>query len=445
MRKNDIVEIVITGMTDDGDGVGRVDNLAVFVPYTIVGETVRAVIVKVLKRYAYGKLLEVVRPSEHRIKAECEYFYQCGGCSLWHMSYESECEYKRNKVEDCLRRIGGIDVEVSETVKADSVYGYRNKNQFPVTPDGIGMYARRSHRLIKTEGCLIAAPFCKTVTETVGKWMKDFGVTAYDEKTGAGTVRNVYTRSGDKGILVCIVTSGKKLPHSAELTDALLDTVLDIAGIVQNINPKKTNTILGNKTKTIYGDGVLEDGIGDVRFKISPLSFYQVNKEQTLKLYGLVKEFLGLSGGETVWDIYCGIGTIGQFIAKDAKRIVGVEIVPDAVDNAKENAGLNGIANADYYCGKAEELASGLLQKYGRPDAIILDPPRKGCDEQLLKTVCDSGAERVVYVSCKPSTLARDLRYLEDNGYKTVKAVPVDMFPRTAHVETVVLMSRVKD
>lgn len=440
MKKNDIFEIEITGITDDGDGVGRAEGMAVFVPYALMDETVRVLIVKVLKNYAVAKLMEVIKPSEARLKSECEYFYKCGGCQFWNLDYETELLYKKKKVEDCLKRIGGIDVLVEDTKGSKKVKGYRNKGQFPVSADGTGIYQKHSHRVIDTKACLIQDKASMEVLECVRQWMKDFNIEPYNEEVGKGVVRHIYTRSGDSGILVCLVTNTGKIKNADQLIKMLTERVEGISGIIQNINDKKTNVVLGRKFNTLWGKDYIIDSLGDVKFKISPRSFYQVNKKQTEVLYSVARDFAGLTGCEVVWDLYCGIGTIGQFMAKGAKKIVGIEVVPEAIENAKENAKINNIQNAEYYCGTAEEIAPKL--KGERPDVVILDPPRKGCEESLLRAVAKAAPWKIVYISCKPSTLARDLRILEDLGYKTKCVQPVDMFPRTCHVECCVLLCR---
>lgn len=440
MKKNDIFEIEITGITDEGDGVGRAEGMAVFVPYALPGEVVRVIIVKVLKTYAFGKLMEVIKPSEDRIKAECEYFYKCGGCRFWNVEYKKELEYKGQKVKDCLERIGKIFVDVEDTIGCENCKEYRNKGQFPVTDDGIGIYAQHSHRVIDMEKCLIQGGENPDVLAAVREWMTEFDVEPYNEENHSGCVRHIYTRSGDSGVLVCIVTRTDQIPAGKELVDILKKRVSGLSGVVHNINPKQTNVVLGREFRTLWGKDFIIDSIGDKKFKISPLSFYQVNSRQTKVLYDKVLEFAQLSGREVVWDLYCGIGTIGQYLADKTRKIVGIEVVPQAIENAKENAKLNGIENAEYFCGAAEDMAHKL--KGERPDVVILDPPRKGCEESLLKTVANTKAKRIVYVSCKPSTLARDLKILADLGYEVKAVQPVDMFPRTHHVETVALLDR---
>ncbi len=442
MKKNDIFEIEITGTTDDGDGVGRMDGMAVFVPYALLGERVRAIIVKVMKSYAFGKLLEVIEPSPYRIKAECEYFYKCGGCRFWNTEYEKEMEYKTQKVKDCLMRLGKISAEVKNVIGCSEIRGYRNKGQFPVSKDGIGIYAQNSHRVIDMNRCIIQGDENPRVLAAVRRWMSEYGILPYDEETGKGLIRHIYTRNGDSGCVVSIVATSEKTPFLEKLVEILKAEVDELSGVLLNINNKKTNVVLGKNFVTLWGKDYIIDSIGDLKFKISPHSFYQVNKKQTKVLYDKVKEFANLSGKETVWDLYCGTGTIGQYLAHSAKKVVGIEVVPEAIQNAEENMKLNGIKNAEYYCGTAEEMAPRLKKE--KPDVVILDPPRKGCEESLLKTVSRTKTKRIVYVSCKPSTLARDLRMLENLGYRTEIVQPVDMFPRTPHVETVALLTKCK-
>lgn len=443
MKKNDIVEIEITGTTDEGMGVGRANGIAVFVPYALPGEIIRAIIIKVAKSYLVGKLLDVVKPSPNRVKSECEFFYKCGGCQFWNVQYETELEYKRQLVEDCIKRIGNIDVEVPQVLGGRDCKGYRNKGQFPVSIDGIGIYAAKSHRVIDVDRCIIQDETNPHVLACVREWMKKYNIEAYCEETDTGVIRHIYTRNGCGGLMVCIVTRTEELLHSEELVKALHDVLGEkISGILQNVNKAKTNVVLGKTFKTLWGDDYLIDNIGEYKFKISPLSFYQVNNAQTVVLYNKAMEYAGLTGKETLWDMYCGIGTIGQYMSKGAAKIVGVEIVEDAVRNARENARFNGIENAQYFCGAAEEVAPKLLEKGLKPDVVVLDPPRKGCDIKLLETVASVAPQRIVYVSCKPSTLARDLKILDSYGYNTIKVQPVDLFPRTSHVECCVLLCK---
>lgn len=441
MQKNDIVEILITGMTDDGSGVGRAENTVVFVPYALMGEVVRAIIIKVGKSYCAGKLLEVIKPSKERQKADCDCFYFCGGCSYRNVSYKEELSYKENCVRDCIERIGKIKTNVLPII-GGSREEYRNKAQFPVTNEGAGLYARRSHRIIDTDECKIQNKEAQIILRAVKEFMKETGVSGYNEAEDAGVIRNVYTRTGGGKTLVCIVTRTEEIPHCTGLIEKIKATNVPLWGILQNVNPSKTNVILGKKMKTLFGSDFMIDNIGSRKFKISPFSFYQVNPKQTKVLYDTVKNFLGNTKNEVVWDIYCGIGTIGQYAAFDAKMLVGIEIIPEAVKNAEENAKLNKIKNYKYYAGAAEALAPKLVKSGLAPAAVILDPPRKGCEKKLLDATAAVSPKKIVYVSCKPSTLARDLAYLEEKGYKTELVRPVDMFPATPHVECVVLLTK---
>lgn len=442
MNKNEIYEIEITGITDDGMGVGRAGAFAVFVPYALLGEKVRVIIIKVLKSYAIGKILDVIKPSENRIKAECEYFYQCGGCCFFNASYEEELLYKKKIVEDSIKRIAGIDFDIPNVLGARECLNYRNKAQFPVSDAGIGIYAKKSHRVIDMDKCLIQSEDTEKIISAVRKWMKEENISAYNEESHSGCIRHIYTRSGNSEIMVVIVTKDEEIKNKELLIKYLKEADGKIVSIMQNINSKRTNVVLGDKLKLLWGKDYIIDNIGELKFKISPFSFYQVNNAQTKVLYDLAKKFSLVTKDDVVWDMYCGIGSVGQFAAKNAKKIVGVEIVESAVINAKENAKLNNLNNTEYYVGAAEDIAPVLLKKGLKPDVIYLDPPRKGCDKKLLETVVSAKPEKIVYISCKPSTLARDLEYLTEKGYKLKKLQPVDLFPRTAHVECCVLLSK---
>ena len=442
MNKNEIYEIEITGITDDGNGVGKIEKMAVFVPYALLGERIRVIIIKVQKSYAVGKILDIIKPSENRVKSECEYFYRCGGCSFWNMTYEEELLYKHKTVEDCIRRIAKLGTEVLPVRGAENVKHYRNKAQFPVSADGIGIYAKKSHRVIDVPSCLIQSDDTERIVEAVKKWMKLYDVEPYDEITNSGCVRHIYTRSGNAETMVVIVTKGEKLKAPDKLIELVREADGRVCSIMQNINDKRTNVVLGEKLKLLWGKDHIVDNIGHREFKISPFSFYQVNNAQTKVLYDLAAKFACVSEKDVVWDMYCGIGTIGQYSASKAKKTIGVEIVESAIINAKENAKLNGLENFEYYLGAAEEVAPKLLKKGLKPYIIFLDPPRKGCDKALLDTVIDTGAKRIVYISCKPSTLARDLAYLAEKGYGVKKIQPVDLFPRTYHVECCLLLCR---
>ncbi|MBO5506144.1 MAG: 23S rRNA (uracil(1939)-C(5))-methyltransferase RlmD [Clostridia bacterium] len=441
MKKNDIFEIEITGVTDEGDGVGRAENIAVFVPFALQGERVEVLIIKTYKTYAIGKLQRVISPSPDRIKSDCEHFYKCGGCSFQNVNYDTELSFKEKAVTDAVRRIGKCDCEILPILGAKNQSCYRNKAQFPVGTEGIGLYARKSHRIIDMNFCSIQDEKTAIIIKIVRKWMADFGVPAYDELADTGLIRHIYTRVGNNKMLLCIVSRKAEIPHIDELISALLDTGIEFWGIILNVNEKQTNVVLGKKSLVLYGKDYMFGKIGDCEFKVSHLSFWQVNSAQTKVLYDVVKDFASLEGNEVVWDLYCGIGTIGQYMGKNAKKLIGIEIVPEAIDDAKENAKRNGISDFEYYCGTAESLASSIKD---RPDLIILDPPRKGCDRELIDTVIKTGVKKIVYVSCKASTLARDLEILEKNGYKATRIQPVDLFPRTNHCEAVAEILRVK-
>lgn len=436
MKKNEQYIIDIIGTGAEGEGVGRIDNMAVFVPYALLGERVLVHIVKVLKNYAFAKLLEVIEPSPHRIQPLCPVFKQCGGCSMQHADYEYELEFKTNKVRDCLKRIGGIDASVLPCVGSPEMYGYRNKGQFAVSKDGIGFYSPRSHRLVDGKNCLIQNKIAPDIIEAVQNYMDICNVMPYDEETHTGKIRNVFIRTVSGGVMVCVVSREKNLPDTDLLVKLLCDA--GATDVILNINSKRTNVAMGDENIVLYGKDFVTDEIDGISFEISPLSFYQINSKQTKNLYECAVSLAELDKSKTVFDLYCGIGTISLYAARKAGRVLGVEIVPQAIENAKRNASLNDIDNAEFFCGKAEEVTKAL----GKADVVIVDPPRKGCDEKLLNTIKNISPEKVVYVSCNPATLARDLKILEQYGYQITFVQPFDMFPRTFHVETVVLLQR---
>lgn len=472
MEKNDIYQITIEDMSEDGSGIGHIDGMAVFVKDTVVGDTADIRIVKVKKSYAYGRLEKIIDESPFRTEAVCPVARQCGGCTLQHISYEKELELKQNKVMGCLKRIGGIDEPekyLEGTYGNESYLRYRNKMQFPVgkNKDGktvLGFYAGRTHSLIPVDDCHIGHKVNRYIAEAVCSWADSFGITVYDEKTGKGLLRHVLTRIGfaTGELMVCLVINGKKIPHDLELLEKLkaaveqynsalndegnekADIRISLNSVVANINTAKTNKILGDKTFVISGEEYITDHIGDVKFRISAQSFYQVNPAQTGKLYGKALEFADLSGEETVWDMYCGIGTISLFLAGKAKKVFGVEIVPQAILDAKKNAEINGIENAVFYTGAAEDVVGEIYEKGAEGssvDVVVVDPPRKGCDEKLLSTIKGMNPKRMVYVSCDPATLARDLKTLIAEGFELEKVAIYDQFSRSFHVETVVLLS----
>ena len=446
VKKNDEITVKITGLTDECAGVGRFEGFAVFVPYALPDETVRAHIIKVAKNYAVGKLIEVIEPSPDRVEPVCPHFYKCGACSLLNMDYGAQLKLKRQIVKDALERIGGFkDIAVENTVGMESPLRYRNKGSFPFadTDSGVcwGLYAARSHRLIPLDDCIIESEASVAASNAVLEWAKAANVPVYNEETGTGVLRHVVTRSCTGGASVCIVTTGK-LPERELLVSLLKNAVPGLDSIVHNVNSQRTNVIWGREFKTVFGsDKTLHELFG-LRFEVSQESFLQVNTAQTEKLYSLAVDGLGLTGNENVADLFCGIGTITLLIAKNAAHATGIEYVQRAISDANRNAELNGISNVSFYAGPAEDILPRLVSKGERFDCICLDPPRKGCDPDVISAIAESGAKRIAYVSCNPATLARDLKLLSSCGYSIDKVTPVDMFPYTQHVETVVLITR---
>ena len=450
VQKNEIVEIEITGMTTQGAGVGHYQGMAVFTPLTAPGDVARVRVVKAAKNYAYGRLEELVSPSADRMEPDCPCFAQCGGCCYRHITYEAELGIKAARVQDALTRIGGFhSLPVRPILGADSRDGYRNKALLPLgtKKDGslsMGFYAVNSHRIVDCEECRLQPEEFNRAMDAFREWAAAYGDSVYDEATHSGRMRRLYLRKGEMTgqILACVVVNGNGLHHESELIEALKQAVPGLSSVVINSNRERTNVALGQKCRTIYGMDTIEDTLCGLRFKLSPLSFYQVNRTQAERLYEVAARYAGLTGQELLLDLYCGAGTIGLSMAGMARRLLGVEIVPQAVENARENARLNGIENAEFFCGDAGEAARMLAERGERPDVIVLDPPRKGCSPDLVRTVAEFGPKRIVYVSCDPATLARDLKLFAELGYPPVEAMPVDMFPGTAHVETVVLLSK---
>lgn len=450
VQKNEIVEIEITGMTTQGAGVGHYQGMAVFTPLTAPGDVARVRVVKAAKNYAYGRLEELVSPSADRMEPDCPCFAQCGGCCYRHITYEAELGIKAARVQDALTRIGGFrSLPVRPILGADSRDGYRNKALLPLgtKKDGslsMGFYAVNSHRIVDCEECRLQPEEFNRAMGAFRQWEAAYGDPVYDEATHSGRMRRLYLRKGEMTgqILACVVVNGNGLHHETELVQALKQAVPGLSSVVINSNRERTNVALGQKCRTIYGMDTIEDTLCGLRFKLSPLSFYQVNRTQAERLYEVAARYAGLTGQELLLDLYCGAGTIGLSMAGMARRLLGVEIVPQAVENARENARLNGIENAEFFCGDAGEAAQMLAERGERPDVIVLDPPRKGCSPDLVRTVAEFWPKRIVYVSCDPATLARDLKLFAELGYPPVEAAPVDMFPGTAHVETVVLLSK---
>ncbi len=449
IKKNDIVQLNIEDMGINGEGIGKVNGYTLFVKDAIAGDVIEAKVTKANKNFGYARVMKIVESSPYRVPAKCGVARSCGGCQLQEMSYERQLIFKHDKVANNLKKIAGITyVPVEPVIGMENPFRYRNKAQFPVglDKDGnivMGFYAGRTHTIIDNEDCLLGVEENAQILDLIKAFMLKNNIKPYDEEKGTGVVRHILIRKGfaTGEIMVCIVINAKNLKG----TDALVNELTTIHGLTSislNVNTKNTNVILGSKIINLYGEGYITDYIKDVKFQISPLSFYQVNPVQTEKLYGKALEFAGLTGKETVWDLYCGIGTISLFLAKSAKKVYGVEIVPEAIDDAKNNAKINNIENAEFFVGKSEEVLPEFYKKNGGyADVIVVDPPRKGCEETLLATIVKMAPERVVYVSCDSATLARDLKYMSENGYCVKKVQPVDMFSHSGHVETCVLLS----
>ena len=451
-RKNDLVTLEIEDCGIDGEGIGKADGFTVFVKDAVIGDTVTAKIIKAKKNYGYGRLMEVLKPSPYRVEPKCEFARQCGGCQLQALSYDQQLIFKTNKVKGHLERIGGFtDIPMEPIIGMDELFHYRNKAQFPVgrNKEGkivTGFYAGRTHNIIENRDCALGVAENKEVLDRVIAHMEKYGIEPYNEATGKGLVRHVLIRYGyfTKEVMVCLILNGNKIPKEELLVKSLCE-IPGMTSITINVNKKHSNVILGEEIRLLWGQEYITDRIGDISYQISPLSFYQVNPMQTQKLYAKALEYADLHGEETVWDLYCGIGTISLFLAQKAKFVRGVEIVPAAIENAKENAKLNGLENTEFFVGKAEEVLPREYKKNGvYADVIVVDPPRKGCDETLLETMVEMNPDRIVYVSCDSATLARDLKYLCERGYELRKVCPVDQFGMTVHVETVVLLSQQK-
>ena len=446
MQKNDKIVLEITDLTSDGSGVGKYEGMAVFVPMTAVGDTALVHIVKVKKNYAYGKLESIIKASDDRCENDCSVFKRCGGCVYRHITYSAECRLKQNHVENCIKRIGGIDINANPIIPAVSQYRYRNKAQFPLSENGkTGFFANHSHNIIECDDCLLQPLEFAKISQIVSLWISKFNISIYNESQHKGILRHLYLRKAEKTgeIMVVIVANSDQVPQVDNLVDALLkEFSAIIKSIILNVNTEDTNVILGKKCITVYGQDYITDVLCDVKINISALSFYQVNHDMTEILYKKAREY-ACPKDKTVLDLYCGAGTIGLSMANEAKNIIGVEIIPDAIKNAKGNAKNNNINNARFICADATEAAKQLAEEGLSPNVVILDPPRKGCDEEVLRTVANNFApEKIVYVSCDPATLARDCKIFETLGYKLMEYTPVDLFPRTGHVETVALLGR---
>lgn len=457
MEKNQEFIVTIEDMNEDGAGVGKVDGYIWFVKDAVIGDVVRAKAMKMKKSYGFARLMEVMEPSASRVIPSCPVARQCGGCQLQAMSYEEQLKFKERKVMNNLIRIGKFDedeIHMLPIMGMEEPWRYRNKAQFPFGKDKdgnviAGFYAGRTHAIVEAEDCLLGVEENREILDIVKRFMKEMKIEPYDELSHKGLVRHVLIRKGFKTgeIMVCLVINGNKLPGKERLVEMLTggDGVKGMTSISYSVNQEKTNVIMGKEIVNLYGPGYITDYIGNVKYQISPLSFYQVNPVQTERLYGTALEYAGLTGNEIVWDLYCGIGTISLFLAQKAKKVYGVEIVPQAIEDARRNAEINGIHNAEFFVGKAEEVLPEQFEKnHVHADVIVVDPPRKGCDAVCLDTILKMRPERVVYVSCDSATLARDLRYLADGGYVVERGKCCDMFPGTVHVETVVQLVRKK-
>lgn len=452
MKKDDIVTLTIEDIGTSGEGIGKVEGIALFVKDALPGDVIQAKITKMKKTYGYARLLEIITPSADRTEPRCPLHKRCGGCQIQALSYESQLKFKEHKVRNNLQRIGGFQSpKILPTLGMAEPYRYRNKAQFPIGTDKegnliAGFYATRTHSIIPVEDCFLGKEGNKEILDIVLTIMKEQKIGAYEEETNRGCMRHVLIRYGEKTgeWMVCLIINEKRLPCE-ELFIERLSQFPGMKSISVNVNREKTNVILGSKTYTIWGQDYITDYIGDISFQISPQSFYQVNPVQTEVLYKKALEYAGLTGQETVWDLYCGIGSISLFLARQAKKVYGVEIVPKAIEDAKDNVKRNGIRNAEFFVGKAEEVYPAYCREHGesaRAEVIVVDPPRKGCEESLLAMMCEMAPKRIVYVSCDSATLARDLKYLCEHGYELREVQPVDQFGQTVHVESVCLLSR---
>lgn len=468
MKKNDVFTVTIEDMGEDGAGIGKTDGYTWFIKDALIGDVIQASVMKMKKNYGFARLVKILEPAPGRVEPQCPVARACGGCQLQELDYREQLRFKERKVYNHLKRIGGMDrlflpedrekaagvpnaVVMEPIIGMEDPWRYRNKAQYPVGlgKDGqpaAGFYAGRTHSLIPAPGldCLLGCQENKELLKIILDFMKEYKIPPYDEAAHQGLVRHVLLRKGfsSGGLMVCLVINGEELPHGGELAERL--RAAGVSSVSYSVNMERTNVIMGTRIVNLYSPGYITDTIGDIEYRISPLSFYQVNPVQTEKLYGTALEFADLSGGETVWDLYCGIGTISSFLAKKAGKVYGVEIIPQAIEDARENARRNGIENVEFFVGKAEEV---LPEQYERnhvhADVIVVDPPRKGCDPVCLETILKMAPERVVYVSCDSATLARDVKFLEENGYRATRVRPVDMFPMGGHCECVVKLERV--
>ena len=449
LQKNDCCTVVIEDMSANGEGIGKYCGYTLFVKDAVIGDEALVRVTRAKKQYGYARLEQLITPSKNRVEAVCEHHKRCGGCQIQALAYEQQLMFKRNKIENNLRRLGGLDVRVETMVGMEQPFYYRNKTQIPFgrNKEGkivAGFYAGRTHSIVDCEDCALAAPVTGEIVRRIKRFMEECSVEPYDERTGQGIVRHSLIRTGwyTGQIMVCIVINADRLPRQERLVQSL-SRVDGMTSISLSINKENTNVVMGNEVRTIWGSEVITDRLEDLTFAISPLSFFQVNTRQAERLYQKALEFAGLTGTETVWDLYCGIGTISLFLARRARQVYGVEVVPQAIEDANANARRNGISNVEFFVGKAEEVLPRKRKNEGVcADVIVVDPPRKGCDEELLRTIVEMEPDRVVYVSCDSATLARDLKFLTGAGYEVKRCAGVDLFGMTVHVETVVLLSK---
>ncbi|WP_251860813.1 23S rRNA (uracil(1939)-C(5))-methyltransferase RlmD [Clostridium sp. Marseille-Q2269] len=443
------LDIIRTGF--EGEGVSKIEDFTVFIPGALEGENALTRIVKVNKNFAFGKIVKLNKESENRVDPVCPIYKQCGGCHVQHYSYKSQLDFKKQRVIDCLQRIGKLNIdniEIEDTIGMDKPYRYRNKIQMPVRLEKgeikIGFYKPRTHEVVDVKECLIQDDDSDKIIKIIREWMKKYSISAYNEETGKGLIRHIMIRKAFKNkelMLVIVTNKGREIPYIEALINEIVKEIPNIKSIIQNINSKKTNVVLGGKCITLWGKDTITDYIDKFKFNISPLSFFQVNPIQTEVLYKKALEFANLKGEEIVFDAYCGTGTISLFLSQMAKKVYGVEIIKESIDNAKDNAKENNLDNVEFLVGKSEEVIPNLINQGIKADVVVVDPPRKGCEKSLLEAIASSNPKRIVYVSCDPGTLARDLGILKELGYNTEKVQPVDMFPQTSHVENVVRLS----
>ncbi len=448
LQKNQLITIKITDMTHEGSGVGHFDGIAVFVPKSAVGDVLSVKILKVNRTHCFGKIEQVITPSPDRIKPDCAVSRRCGGCVFRHVSYQAELRYKQEFVQSNLKRIGGFDLEVEPIAPSPLQEGYRNKAQYPIRMQKnklcAGFFAPRTHEVIDCHDCKLQPKPFQSILETVLSFIKEYKISIYDEQKGMGLLRHLYLRYGQESgeIMVCLVINGNEIPNSTELIQALLACNSQIVSILLNRNTQKSNVILGKTNKLLYGKPHISDTLCGVYYDISPLAFYQVNHDGAQQLYQIAAEYAGLTEKDTLLDLYCGAGTIGLSMAHQCKKVIGVEIIPQAIENAISNAEKNHIKNAQFFCADAAKAAERFAREGVHPNVVIVDPPRKGCELSVLHSIAKMNPERIVMVSCNSATMARDCAILRELGYMMQKCRPVDMFPRTAHVETIIMMTK---